>query len=151
MRLQATVTRRLLVQGRSATGRLSPGWFPVPASTLGGRAGPGRDGETPGWGRRARGPGRPPGRLRRGHGAASQGKTRAVWGETPGGQAGRAPAAALSGGSASPGPLAPLLPSLTRGLRALPLLGIRLSPGTSPGVTHQHGPFTSGTRPCARN
>lgn len=43
----------------------------------------------------------------------------------------------------------PRATSLTRGLRALPLFGIRLSPGTSPRVIHQHGPFTSGTRPCA--
>ncbi|XP_053750729.1 uncharacterized protein LOC109265244 [Panthera pardus] len=39
--------------------------------------------------------------------------------------------AALSRGSASPGPR--LLPALTRGLRALPLLAIRLSPGASSG------------------
>ena len=59
MRLEAIVTRGLLLQGRSAIGRLSPGRSPVPASTLG--AGPRRDGEGLGWGRPARGgPGRPP-------------------------------------------------------------------------------------------
>lgn len=41
--------------------------------------------------------------------------------------------------------------SRTHPRAALRLLGTRLSPGTSPRVTQQHGPFTSGTRPCARS
>lgn len=86
MRFEATVTRRLLLQGRSAIERLSPGRFPVPASTL-------RDEAEAGWGDPGLGEAGSgaPGSLRRlgrGHRAAFQGKTRAVWGETPGGQVG---------------------------------------------------------------
>lgn len=76
MRFEAIVTRRLLLQGRSAIGRLSPGRFPVPASTLGGQG-------RAGWGDPKlgqAGSGAPGGlrRLGRDHREASQGKTRAV-------------------------------------------------------------------------